>query len=183
MRNLRPLLFCFVFVIGCSSARVATPSEIETLQTIVATKSFEFTADSASPMATRSLNAVANSGLLPPGSNASRINLVGDSNYLKIEGDSVSANLPYFGERQMGGGYGASTGIEFDGLPKDYKEHYDSEKNKYTIGFNINNNTEQYTVLMDIFSNLSTTISVVSSSRFSIRYDGTIKEIEMTDIQ
>ena len=174
------LLYVLVFgsFISCSSSKRPTDSDINRLRTLVEAKSFEFTADWASPMVTTSVSSVLNSGLLPPGSNASRINLVGNANYLKVFGDSVSANLPYFGERRFGGGYGSSTGIEFDGIPKDYTQIYNSDKNNYTISFSIKNKTEQYIITMDVYPNNSASVSVNTNNRFFIRYDGKIEEIK-----
>lgn len=178
MRTSLMYLSIFCFVIGCTSTKMGSPTEIEALKSLMTTKSFEFTADWANPMVTQSLTAVANSGLIPPGSSISRINLAGSSNYLKVFGDSVSANLPYYGERQFGGGYGSSTGIEFKGLADDYVQRFDADKGKYNISFKIKDKAEQYFVMMDVYPNKSTSISVNTSNRLSIRYDGEVESLE-----
>ena len=137
---------------SCSSAKNSI-SDTHPIHSLISSRSFEFTADWASPMVTQSMNSIANSGLIPPGSTISRINLAGNPNYLKVFGDSVSANLPYYGERQFGGGYGSATGIEFNGIPEDYE-------------------------MMAIFPSKSTTVAVSLNNRNSIRYEGAIEALE-----
>ncbi|TLP81435.1 DUF4251 domain-containing protein [Maribacter sp. ACAM166] len=178
MRSTFMYLVLFGFVLSCTSIKMSTASEVEVLTTLITTKSFEFTADWANPVVTQSLTAVANMGLIPPGSTISRINLAGNPNYLKVFGDSVSANLPYFGERQFGGGYGSSTGIEFNAIAEDYVQRFVADKGIYNISFKVKNKTEQYNVMMRVYPNKSTSISVNTSNRLSIRYDGEVKALK-----
>lgn len=72
---------------------------------LVEEKNYNITSNWALPMLTSGMMAVSNAGLLPPGSNIGRIDISSTRNHLKIAGDSVSAYLPYYGERQMGGSY------------------------------------------------------------------------------
>lgn len=170
-------ILVFHVILGCSSAK-RTIADNHPINSLVSSKSYQFTANWANPMVTQSLTSISNSGLIPPGSNIARINLAGNFNYLKMAGDCISATLPYFGERQIGGGYGASSGIEFNGVPADYQQVFDTKSSTYSINFTIKNNTEQYVVTMTIFPNKSATVSVSSSNRNSIRYDGEIEEID-----
>ncbi|TVZ14353.1 uncharacterized protein DUF4251 [Maribacter sp. MAR_2009_72] len=163
---------------NCSTTKAPTEAEISSLQEVMQHQSFEFIAEWANPMATRSLNNISNAGLLPPGSNVTRINLMGNPNYLRVMGDSVSGNLPYYGERQFNAGYGSATGIEFDGRAKSYSGVYDTDKNAFKIQFKAKNNTEQYTVNLLVYPNRTAQVSVTSSDRLSIRYEGAIKEID-----
>ncbi|APQ19067.1 DUF4251 domain-containing protein [Maribacter hydrothermalis] len=177
---MKKLILCFLLfniILGCSSTKT-TIADNHPIHSLVSSKSYQFTADWANPMVTQSLTAISNSGLIPPGSNISRINLAGNSNYLKMDEDSISAILPYYGERQSGGGYGASSGIEFNGIPKDYQQIFDIKSSTYSINFTINNSIEQYFIRMTIFPNKSTTVTVNSNNRNSIRYDGEIEEIK-----
>ena len=162
---------------SCSSAKNSI-SDTHPIHSLISSKSFEFTADWANPMVTQSMNAIANSGLIPPGSTISRINLAGNPNYLKVFGDSVSANLPYYGERQFGGGYGSATGIEFNGIPEDYKQTFDTDNGKYTVSFNISDKSDRYYVIMAIYPSKSTTVVVSLNNRNSIRYEGAIEALE-----
>jgi len=161
----------------CKSSKTII-SDSHPIHALVSSKNIEFTATSANPMVTRSMAAIANGGLVPPGSTISRIDLTGTGNFLKIEGDSVSANLPYFGERQFGGGYGSATGIEFNGLPENYVQEFNTDKQKYTISFQINNSSDRYMVYVDIFPNLSSVVSVNMANRNSIQYNGRVNAID-----
>ena len=102
-------LYIFIITValyGCSTAKQATTAvQLDQLDQLVAARSFTFTADWSMPLATNSLNQLANAGLLPMGNNASQINLLGNPNHLTFKKDSVMADLPYYGERQFGAGY------------------------------------------------------------------------------
>lgn len=178
MRKMMMFTVILSCLIGCTSSKAPSEAEISQLQGFMQQKSFEFNADWANPMATRSLNSISNAGLFPPGSNAGRINLIGNPNYLRIKGDSVSGYLPYYGERQFNAGYGSASGIEFDGVAESYTGAYDSKEKAYKIQFKTRNNAERYTIIMLIYPNKKANVSVASSDRFSIRYDGDVKELE-----
>lgn len=177
MKTVVASLLVFSLLISCSSTK-KNISDTHPIHALISSKSFEFTADWANPMVTQSMTAVANSGLIPPGSNVSRINLTGNPNFIKIVADSVSASLPYYGERQFGGGYGSATGIEFNGIPEGYDQTFDADKGKYTISFNIKDTSDRYYVTMAIFPSKSTTVAVSLNNRNSIRYEGAIKALE-----
>ncbi len=161
--------------LGCGTVSKATYSEAEVraLDELLGQQSFEIQSDWAFPLATGSLNSISNAGLLPPGSAANRISLIGNSNYLKILGDRVEAYLPYYGERQMGGGYDrGSDAIRFEGVPKDYKVTKVAKTQGREIQFTITRSTEVFMVTVIVHPNLSTSIRVNSSQRFPIRYSG-----------
>ncbi len=170
----------FIFVgmlIGCSTASKGVLSEAErkALDNLVAQKSFHIESDWALPLMTQGLNAVANAGLFPPGSNASRVDLTGNPNYVKVIGDSIAVYLPYFGERQMGGGYANSdSAIQYEGIPDNYEATWNEKKQRYDIRITMKHKTETYEMNLVLFPNLSCGINVNSSHRFSIRYNGDV---------
>lgn len=181
MRTGIALIVCSILLWACGSSEKTTTQYFEegnpTLDNMVAQRALTIRADWAQPMATNSLNQLANAGLLPPGSTVNRINLVGESNHLTVAGDTVSAYLPYFGERQMSAGYNADQGITFKGVPKDFEITKDVAKHRYVMRFQIKNKTETFRVNAELFPNMSGTISVNSSHRFVIRYDGTVRDL------
>lgn len=139
---------------------------------------FEIRSDWALPLATNSLNSIANAGLLPPGSSAGQISLIGNANYVKVMGDSLSVYLPYFGERQMGGGYNSDgAGIEFIGVPKKMEITKDKEKQRYDIRFEFKKDSENFMVIITLLPNLQSTININSSQRFPIRYSGSVETL------
>ncbi len=177
MRASLLLFFALSVICSCKSSKTMI-NESHPVHALVASKRIEFTAKSANPMVTQSLTAIANSGLIAPGNTVSRIDLNGNGNFLRIHGDSVTANLPYYGERQFGGGYGDASGIEFDGLPDNYVQDFDAIKQKYTIRFQINDLSDNYTVYIDIYPNMSGLVSVNMANRNTIQYNGRIGTIE-----
>lgn len=156
---------------------VASPEEMEALDNLVAKRSFEINARWARPMVSQALNSISNARLLPYGSNASQVDITGSSSYLRLVDDMVKADLPYFGERQMSGGYDSQkTGIQFEGVPEDLQIEPNSKTKGYTMRFNINNGSENFQVIAQLFPSRSSSISITSSQRTQIRYDGTVSE-------
>ncbi len=168
-------------LVSCGSSREASSEDLARLDKLIEDRYFEIENKWAMPLATNSMNQIANAGLLPPGDTASQINIQGDSNYFKFEGDTVSAELPYFGERQMGGGYNQDTGIKFKGVPEDLEIINEEDKNHYTINFNISEETENYQISLRLYPNLNALIHVNSSNRFTINYRGNLKELNIPE--
>jgi len=174
-----PLNFLLIAIVAsvlvsCGTSKEATAEELQELDQLVEERQFEFDLQFARPFVTNSLNQLDNVGLFRPGDNASRINLDKNSSSFKFEGDSVTADLPYYGERQMGGGYNLDTGINFKGLAKDLD--IIKKENQYQIKFNIKGEgVENYQVTLTLFPGFSGTININSTQRFPIRYDGKIE--------
>ncbi|MEJ1221851.1 DUF4251 domain-containing protein [Sediminicola sp. 1XM1-17] len=174
------IIFIVGAMLGCGTSSKTTSSqgELKYLQDLVASRSFKIESNWAMPLMTRSMNSISNAGLLPVGSAGNQINLFGNSNYLKVEGDTVSAFLPYFGERQMGAGYASNTNaIQFKGVPENYKVVDNTGSNSKEISFNINNKTEGFRVHITLNPDLSSNINVNSTARFTIRYKGEVMPI------
>lgn len=174
-------LMLLSIVMGCGASKQITPTlaQVEELNTLVADKSFVINVISARPLATGTISRVANSGLLPPGSNVNRIDLTGMSSYLRVANDSVAAEMPYYGERQISGPYNTSnTGVEFKGIPKDFEIISNDRTSGYTIQFRISNGTEAFDVTAELFPDLSSTINVNSSHRTAIWYNGNVESYD-----
>tara|TARA_R110000868_G_scaffold284718_1_gene545127 strand:- start:2541 stop:3089 length:549 start_codon:yes stop_codon:yes gene_type:complete len=169
------LSFFFILIAcGSSKTRVAATAESRALDELVAARAFMIESTWASPSATSSMNAIANSGLLGNGNSAGNINLMGNPNFFKIEGDTISADLPYFGERQMGGGYTSESGIKFKGVPDNVTIKKDDSTQRYTMSFKISEAIEAYTIYITLFPNWSSTMSINSTQRTSINYKGEV---------
>ena len=159
------MLILVVVTIGCAGTKTtASPEEIEALDNLVAKRSFEINARWARPMPSAALNSISNARLLPYGSNANRIDITSNSSYLRVVNDSVMADLPYFGERQMGGGYNSNgTGVQFEGVPQGFVIEPNAKTKGYTIRFNISNGTESYQVMGQLFPSRSSSFSIAST--------------------
>ncbi|NEV94356.1 DUF4251 domain-containing protein [Psychroflexus sp. YR1-1] len=166
---------------SCGTSRDFTSEEFQDLEAILQDRYFKIEAEFARPFVTNALAQIGNSSLFAPGDNASQINITGDSNYLKFEGDTVSADLPYFGERQMGGGYSDDDGIVFIGQPKDLETIKAKDENKYIIRFDIQKETESFQIRLTFYPNHKATIHVTSSHRNQISYRGNLEDVELSE--
>jgi len=169
------MTLAILMAIGCTASKKAryTDAEINDFKSKIAEKQFEFTANVANPLGTQALNSVLNSGILPPQSNVNRIDLTGISNFLKIKGDSVSAALPYYGERQFGSAYNSNDiGINFDQANTPVVLVYDEKKKAFKFRFEATKGTENLIVNGWLFPNGKATIFINSSERNTIGYLG-----------
>lgn len=174
----RLLLIAFVGLLwscGATKKNKITIAQKNRLDSLVAQKSYVFNASQALPLMTNSMNSLANAGFFPPGSLPNQVNLTGNGNYFKVLGDSLSADLPYFGERQMGGGYNTEgAGISFQGNTERYEAEFDEKNQRYNIQFRIRNKMEMFNVRLILFPNMTGSMWVNSNQRFAIRYNGKI---------
>ncbi len=163
---------CVVLMMGCAAQRSAA-TNIE-LDQAMAERAVEMKAQFAHPLVTRAMSQIGNSGLLPQGSTIGQINIAETTNFFRIHGDSVTADLPYYGERQMGGGYANKDGIEFAGVPENLEIRQDSITKGYTITFGIDGKTENFRVNAQVQPNLRSQLRINSTHRTAIRYSGTL---------
>lgn len=159
-------LFC------CKS--VASLAEIETLKEVVANKNYVFIANSATPIAFA--NTIGIGSLLPPGSNIANISLSNIDNFLKISNDSIKMDLPFYGERHIVNGYGENNGLAFIGKTEETKSIFNSKKNSYSIRYQLKSKNESFQLSLILFTSKKATLTVNSSSRSTISYDGYWKE-------
>lgn len=179
MKYVNYILVLLMITFSCTSSKsTATANQIEVLNSLLEKRNFSIESDWAYPQTTYAMQQVLNSGFLQPGDSANSINLIGNSNYLTISGDSITSYLPYFGERQMQVAYGGNdSAIQFNGLLEDYK----TEKNKnnsHTISFKAKSNSEQFNVTIVLFPSLKSNMTLIGSSRFPIRYSGTVTKVD-----
>lgn len=166
-----------LFAMACASGpkTQASPAELAAFEKLISDKSFQIDANWAQPMASQGLNSIANAGLLPPGSTASRIDIMGSNGYLRVVGDSVMADLPYFGERQMGGAYNPQKGgIQFKGIPKEFTIEPNKKGEGKTLRFNITHDQEAYQVIAQIYPSNFSTFTIASTHRTTIWYQGNV---------
>ncbi len=181
MKTIIILFISTLVLISCGTTEMVNLTSIQNpseTQQMILNRNFEFSASFANPMATNELNQIANSNLLGPGNSAGRISLIGNTNYLIVRNDSVNAYLPYYGTRQVITGIGNSTNaIQFEGLAKNYESNYDAKNNRTRVSFSAENGTENYDITITIYESKNADVSVRSSQRNGISYDGTISKI------
>ena len=174
------LICSIIFLNACATSKVKyTTAELDALHNLVASNSFRIESDYAYPLATAALNSLSNAGLFLPGDTASRINLQGKSNFLTISGDSIQAQLPYYGELRIARSYGNSdVGITIENLLKEYDTEFNEKKNSYKLRFKANQDVENYQISIDIYPNNKTYININSTHRSTIAYLGNIVPVE-----
>lgn len=105
-----------------------------------------------------------------------RRSIAAEGYFLKIDGKSTSADLPFYGIAHSAP-YGGAGGIEFENLGAEYEVDYNDKKNKIVIQFKAKHQSESFDVYISIFSNGSTDVRISSSNRDSMSYSGKVKEI------
>jgi hypothetical protein len=175
-----------ITIVGCSGTKTFTEQEQQQytqLKALVASRQLEIHSNFARPMATTAFTQVANSGILGVGNSATNIDIASNSNLLKIKGDIITGYFPFFGEQQFGGSYPSSNnqGIDFKGIPKDYKITHNDAKHSININFKIDDQhraNEQYNVFVTLFPNKRSTIQINSTNRTSIEYSGSWQHLK-----
>ncbi|UJH67337.1 DUF4251 domain-containing protein [Allomuricauda sp. SCSIO 65647] len=181
MKTLHVLMSSLFLVLmaSCATTSKVSTEEMQQLEDLAQSRAFRFEAEWAMPLVTNSLSQINSALLLPPGSTVNQINLNGNNNYIKIQGDSASVYLPYFGERQMGGSYAPrNTGIHFEGIVDEMEMVKNEKKNSYEISFDMEaeESAEVYQVYILVFPNLSANVNINSNQRFPIRYKGKVSK-------
>lgn len=127
------LIICLFMLCSCQATKIdATLKQKQLQKEFAKTMAFKITSNWANPMVTTSMNALNNSGLIAPGSTANRFYISQGSNHLTIDGSKVDVDLPYFGERRMGGGYNDDNGIIYKGDIENLSVEFD-EKKVFTV--------------------------------------------------
>ncbi len=157
IKNISLLALCGFLLYSCGSAKNRISEE--EIANLVEQRQFNIESTWATPLG----------GL--------RINLIGNPNYVKFNKDSVDLFLPYFGFRQMGGGYGSESGIKYKGRLKELKIDKPKE-NKYQIKFQGAHLNESFDFIISVYSNGNTNISVNSSQRNTISYQGELEALD-----
>lgn len=174
------LILLVSFLLSCGSLKTdASPVEIQKLDNFITEQEFMIESYWALPLTTNAMISLQNVGLFPPGSSASQIDITGTSNYFKMIGDSISAELPYFGEVQMSSGhYGGEAGIKINSKIEDYEIEKNEKSQSYKLTFNVNGETEGYKVFLTMFPNGRSSLRINGNNRFPIEYTGNFMPIE-----
>ncbi|MGL1886072.1 MAG: DUF4251 domain-containing protein [Reichenbachiella sp.] len=108
-----------------------------------------------------------------------RINLIGNGNSFVMEDGYVTANFPYFGVSQVPSMTG-NGGITMNGEIKDLEVKYKDKKMKMVVSFKTNDSetNEGLTVFINIGKGGNVSMSVSSTNRSRISYDGELKVLE-----
>lgn len=148
------------------------------IKDLIDSQNFMFEADWALPLG----NDITNIGLNLPGGAAifqgGRIDVSGNGSYIKITDNNADLFLPFFGrvffpQRILG-----SRGIEYKGEISDYEVEFNERKKNTLIKFNAKSETDFFKFIMTISATGNTNVSVNSTNRQTISYDGNIQPLK-----
>ena len=177
------MIMSLVFFWSCGSTKDNTYSlkeqQLNELKELVASKSFKFIAETAHPMQTYAVTQVTNALLRNTGNTAGTIFLTGRGDYLKVMGDTITAELSYFGELRFVSSIDPKdSGINFKGEAFNFKITEHKKKKSLNLKFDVKSKNGLYNIVMQIYPSKRTNIFVNSSNRTSIRYSGEIVMLE-----
>lgn len=178
------IILLVLFLVGCSGSKnLMTNEESNELETIIAKGNFAFEADWAFPRVTNSLVQLSNAGILAPGNSAGRISLLGNANFITFKNDSIHAYLPFFGERQLSGGYNNDLSIKFEEGAEELTYEPNKKNTSFELKFSGSDHTEKYRVFLTIFPNKTASVFITSSHRSPISYSGLISVLPETTLK
>ncbi|WP_424493617.1 DUF4251 domain-containing protein [Salinimicrobium sp. GXAS 041] len=153
------MILMFFTAVSCGSTKNSEDVEkMDQLRNLVESRQFEIQNEWAYPLS------------------GGNINLIGNPNYIRFEGDSVNVFLPYFGVRHSGGGYGTEGGIKFKGVAEDLEVVKGQNENRLLLNFGGDQGNEDLNFTVTLYPNGKARTSVTSSQRQSINYQGEIRE-------
>ncbi|MDN3594054.1 DUF4251 domain-containing protein [Zunongwangia endophytica] len=157
---------------GSSSSAVEGVNNFEDLKSFAQNREFEIENRWANPMRANTVSFINH-----PNFNSGTINLIGNANFIRFKGDSINVFLPYFGVRQMSGGYNDRGAIKFEGVPEDFEIIENEDKKYVRYEFTANDDSEQYQFYVTLYPNGNTNTSVNSSQRDNISYTGKFSKL------
>ncbi|WBL27354.1 DUF4251 domain-containing protein [Zunongwangia sp. HGR-M22] len=157
---------------GSSASTVDEVKNYEDLKLFAQKKEFEIENRWANPMRANTVSFINH-----PNFNSGTINLNGNANFIRFKGDSIDVFLPYFGVRQISGGYNDRGAIKFEGIPEDLEITENEDKKYVRFEFTANDDSEHYQFYITLYSNGNTNTSVNSSQRDNISYTGKFSKL------
>lgn len=170
MQLLKAILFILVVSISTSSYSQEEKSkkekrkeqknaQFEEARQIIESSHFVFNAAKAFPQSGKMIDLTTNPG------------------DLRVTSDSVIAHLPFFGRSYSGGYSNTDGGMRFSGIKEDVKLEINDKKPSLTLSFKVKNSTGTYQCFLEVTSLNTASLSINSSSRSSISYNGSIQEL------
>lgn len=171
------LLFC---LLSCGASQSpASEEEIGVLKELIESGRYEFRAEWAMPQSGNDMNAIASAGLLRVGDSPNRINLLGNPNFLRLEGEKASAYLPFYGEQQLNPQMNSTDqAIRFDNEVQNLRSKFNRNKNQYEIQFDISGQNNSYRIFMAVFPSMTANLRVNSANRSFISYQGKVTPVK-----
>ena len=110
------------------------------------------------------------------------ISLAANRNYLKVQGDSTAAQMPFFGERFNSGNIGEPGAIEFETKMEGQMVEHNDKKGRTTIKFSARNEYDRFGVILEINRSGWANLLIRSIDRSTINYYGQVIPLEGQEI-
>ncbi len=151
-------VLCMFILWGCNSTQktVASASESE-MEAFVETLDFMFV-----------------TGLVETNSVT---DFTSNVDFMKMQGDSVRMNLPYFGTHhvaRMGGGRG---GLRFTSKATDIRTKKNEKRKYFDLDFNLRDKSESFSCKLRVYPTGRALLSINSSQRSNAQYEGVIRPV------
>ena len=169
---------CAILLLGCTASKQGNETAAAETNALV-TGDFEIISTWANPIGNSALNRTGAQGALGVDSNAGRVNIAGNTNYVRKIGDSLSVYLPYYGTRTTGATPLMETtqsSIIFEGIPNTYTVTTGRNGRFTQVLFAIETEKERYSFLVKVFSKNTVTMDVTATHRNRIQYEGRIEK-------
>lgn len=158
-----PILGIILFMMSCGGGQGAITAEerqeLEQLKQKVESREFEIVHEWANPQG------------------GSNISLIGNTNFIRFEGETVEVFLPYYGVRYSGGGPGSEGGIKYEGPIENYQVEERLKQREVLVSFEgQNKDNEHLKFLITLYPNGNANTSVTSSQRSTITYRGALED-------
>ncbi len=176
------LLFLLACTVSCASSTNTTNKKADKSNLVkryVELKEFDITNEWAIPTASNSMMLAFNAGLLAPGNNAANINLTGNANHFRMMKDSVSIQLPFYGESRTIATRLSEASITFNGVPKEIKQTYNEKKQEYVYNMKVENKRESFRIKVYLRNDASSYITVSSPRRSFISFKGKVTSLDL----
>lgn len=160
--SILPLALSILILTGCSASSSTAKKEqraarYEQTAALIESGSYQFTARSASPSGVRTVQ-------------------ITSTYTFDVKDGIYKAYLPYFG-RAHTASYGGNGGVEFEGEPDNLSVTKDDNKQSVVVKFQIKNGDETYDCLLSVVGGGNATLTVSSTKRQAISYNGSLAEI------
>ncbi len=109
-----------------------------------------------------------------------RINLVTNRGFLNYEAEHLRFYFPFFGETHISTSTNGRISYDYEGQWENYQVSYDDDKRKITItGEATHNESEHLQFILKVSYSGYSTLSIVSSFRARIRYEGFLEALKV----
>jgi hypothetical protein len=168
-------------VVSCKSKSVVMESQQKTeVVQLLESKQYRVDFTTAYPQQTTTTNRVVNDVMLRTGNSAARIDIAGNGDYLTVNQEQGSADLPFFGERRFSTGYNnIDIGINYNNTLTDYT--VSDEQSHIQVSFDARGENDQYQITLRIYGNKSVRAFVNSNNHTTMSYDGILSPLELPE--